>query len=277
MDPAVAAAIRLAHRVAAGDVHAAREVVAHAVALKEAHAEHFENALSEARAAVANKDLKDPEFNSQARQAMLKALAATGLIADINDPKWQKMSAEEVAKMLADADIDPSKIKDPAVAAAIRLAKRVAAGDVHAARELVAQHIAAEVHEAHKHAHAVATAHALVANKTLKDPHFNAHVKSTMMKALLAAGVISDINDPKWHSMSAEEAAKMLADADIDPSKITDPALAAAIRLAHRVAAGDVHAARHVAAHAVAAKQAHHEHHQRALAEAHAAVADKHL
>jgi len=74
------------------------------------------------------------------------------------------------------------------------------------------------------------------------------------MKALLAAGVISDINDPKWHSMSAEEAAKMLADADIDPSKIKDPAVAAAIRLAHRVAAGDVHAARHVAAHAIAGK-----------------------
>merc|ERR1719353_850521 len=57
----------------------------------------------------------------------------------------------------------------------------------------------------------------------------------------------------------------MLADADIDPSKIKDPAVAAAIRLAHRVAAGDVHAARHVAAHAIAARQAHLEHYDDAV------------
>merc|ERR1719265_2368858 len=164
------------------------------------------------------------------------------------------MSAQEAAKMLADANIDPSKIKDPAVAAAIRLAHRVAAGDVHAARSVVAHHIAAEAHEAHKHAQEVETAKALVADKHLHDPHFNAQVKSSMMKALLAAGVISDINDPKWHSMTAEEAAKMLAEANIDPSKIKDPAVAAAIRLAHRVAAGDVHAARSVVAHGLAAE-----------------------
>jgi len=256
-DPALAAAIRLAKRVAAGDVHAAREVVAHAVALKEAHAEHFENALSEARAAVANKDLKDPEFNSQARQAMLKALAATGLIADIHDPKWQNMSAEEVAKMLADADIDPSKIKDPAVAAAIRLAKRVAAGDVHAAREVAAHAIASKVLEHEENTEERLEIHAALAKQTLKDPHFNEHVKSTMLEALLAAGAISDINDPKWHSISSEEAAKMLANADIDPSKIMDPAVAAAIRFAHQ--------------------QADAEHFENALSEARAAVADKDL
>merc|ERR1711998_488769 len=147
----------------------------------------------------------------------------------------------------------------------------------HAARHGVAHHIAAEAHEAHKHAQEVETAKALVADKHLHDPHFNAQVKSSMMKALLAAGVISDINDPKWHSMSAEEAAKMLADANIDPSKIKDPAVAAAIRLAHRVAAGDVHAARSVVAHAVAAEvHAAHKHAQE-VETAKALVADKHL
>ena len=74
-------------------------------------------------------------------------------------------------------------------------------------------------------------------------------VKWTMMKALVTAGVISGINDPKWRSMSAEEAEKMLADAGIDPSKIT--AAAVAIRLAKRVAAGDMHAAQEVAAHSL--------------------------
>ena len=74
---------------------------------------------------------------------MFKALAATGLIADGSDnAKWRKASAQEAAKMLADANIDPSKISDPAVAAAVKLARRVAAGDANAARELVACFIA---------------------------------------------------------------------------------------------------------------------------------------
>merc|ERR1712185_95356 len=105
----------------------------------------------------------------------------------------------------------------------------------------------------------VETAKALVASKHLSDPHFNKQVKTAMMRALLAAGVISDINDPKWHSMTAEEAAKMLAGADIDHSKITDPAVREAIKMAHRVAAGDVHAARHVAAHHIAARVLEHD------------------
>ena len=68
--------------------------------------------------------------SDEARSAMLKALAAIGLIADIHDPKWHDTNdlnlISAVAKMLADADIDPSKIKDPAEAAAIQLAKQSA-------------------------------------------------------------------------------------------------------------------------------------------------------
>merc|ERR1719181_1234205 len=185
---------------------------------------------------------------------MMKALLAAGVISDIHDPKWHSMSAEKAAKMLADADIDPSKIKDPAVAAAIRLAHRVAAGDVHAARHVAAHALAAKQAHHEHHRRALADAHAAVADKHLTDKDFNHQTKQSMMRALLAAGVISDIHDPKWHSMTAQEAAKMLADADIDPSKISDPAVREAIKMAHRVAAGDVHAARHVVAHAVAAE-----------------------
>merc|ERR1711998_823501 len=192
-----------------------------------------------AKALVASKHLSDPHFNAQVKSSMMKALLAAGVISDIHDPKWHSMSAEEAAKMLADADIDPSKIKDPAVAAAIRLAHRVAAGDVHAARHVAAHAIAARVIEHQEAADRKLEIHAALATKTMADPHFNAQVKSSMMKALLAAGVIADINDPKWHSMSTEEAAKMLAEANIDPSKIEDPAVAAAIRLAHLVASGD--------------------------------------
>merc|ERR1719253_325889 len=156
---------------------------------------------------------------------MLRALFAAGVISDIHDPKWHSMTAQEAAKMLANADIDHSKITDPAVREAIKMAHRVAAGDVHAARHVAAHHIASGVRRHEQAAEQQRDVHAAMASKQLSDPHFNHQVKSSMMKALLAAGVISDIHDPKWHSMTAEEAAKMLANADIDHSKITDPAV----------------------------------------------------
>merc|ERR1719502_182028 len=139
------------------------------------------------------------------------------------------MTAEEAAKMLADADIDHSKISDPAVREAIKMAHRVAAGDVHAARHVAAHAAFAKQAHVRHHRKALADAHAAVASKHLTDKGFNDQTKQAMLRALLAAGVISDINDPKWHSMTAEEAAKMLADADIDHSKISDPAVREAI------------------------------------------------
>ena len=77
-----------------------------------------------------------------------------------------------------------------------------------AARAVVAEDVAAKEREAHRHAQALATAHAGVASQTLKDPQFNEDVKSTMLKALGATGVIGDINEPRWQRVGAEEAAE---------------------------------------------------------------------
>ena len=66
---------------------------------------------------------------------------------------------------------------------------------------------------------------ASLAGKKLHDPEFASEVKDSLLAAMIAAGIISGPDDPKWHSMSAEEAAKMLAGADIDHSKISDPAV----------------------------------------------------
>merc|ERR1711998_814199 len=153
------------------------------------------------------KHLTDKDFNHQTKQVMLKALLAAGVISDMHDPKWHSMTAEEAAKMLADADIDHSKITDPAVREAIKMAHRVAAGDVHAARHVAAHAVFSKQAHIRHHEQAVSDAHAAVASKHLTDKDFNHQTKQVMLKALLAAGVISDMHDPKWHSMTAEEAA----------------------------------------------------------------------
>ena len=133
------------------------------------------------------------------------------------------------------------------------LAKRIAAGDPTAAQELVAHH---RVH----HEEQVRAAEAKWDGKTLEDPHFGHAVKQSMMKAMMAAGLISGPNDPRWHAMSAEDAAKALAGSGLDPSQVSDPAVRKALLLAQRVAAGDMGAARELAAH----YEVHHERHERA-------------
>ena len=109
--------------------------------------------IAEARSAVKSKDLQlDKNFNDQAKQAMLEAGLAAAGISDIEEPKWQGMSAEQVARVLADQSIDYSDLKDVAVATAIELAPRVAEGNAHAAREVVARAAAVKIHASHKHA-----------------------------------------------------------------------------------------------------------------------------
>jgi hypothetical protein len=72
---------------------------------------------------------------------------------------------------------------------------------------------------------------------------------------MIAAGIISGPDDPKWHSMSAEEAAKLLSESELDPSTISDPSVRRALMLAKRIASGD-----HTAAHElVAHHRVHHE------------------
>ena len=250
-DPAVRRALLLAKRIASGDHSAAQELVAH-------HRVHHEEQVQAAMKKYAGKTLEDPQFNGAVKQSMMAAMMAAGLISGPNDPKWLSMSAQDAAKALAASGLDPSKVSDPAVRKALLLAKRIAAGDLTAARELVAHH---EVHhERHKRArrHAeVQEAKKELANKHLTDPSFNAKTKNAMLRALFKAGIIKDPNDPRWLSMTAEEAAKMLHDAGLDPSKIDDPELRAAVELAGHIARGDSDAARQLVAHSTMHKEEH--------------------
>ena len=61
-------------------------------------------------------------------------------------------------------------------------------------------------------------------------------MKLTMLEALLAAGVINSLDDPEVQALDAEAVAQRLAAADVDPTNITDPVPAEAVRLAQRVA-----------------------------------------
>ena len=102
------------------------------------------------RAAVSGKTMaQDGEFRDQVKDAMVKALVATGVVSSADDPRVEAMSAEDAAQMLATKRVtgagsgvmkaaEPAQA-DPAVAEAIRLAGKVAAGDEDAAREVVAQ------------------------------------------------------------------------------------------------------------------------------------------
>ena len=69
---------------------------------------------------------------------MLEALYKAGIIKDMNNPRWLSMTAEEAARMLHDAGLDPTKINDPELRRAVELAGHILNGDSDAARQLVA-------------------------------------------------------------------------------------------------------------------------------------------
>ena len=229
-DPAVRRALLVANRIASGDHTAAQELVAH-------HRVHHEEQVQTVIMEYAGKTLEDPQFNGAVKQSMMAAMVAAGLISGPDDPKWLSMSAQDAAKALATSRLNPSKVSDPAVRKALLLAKRIAAGDLGAARELVAHHKVH--HQRHRRARRyreVQVATKELANKHLTDPSFNAQTKNAMLCVLFKAGIIKDLNDPRWLSMTAEEAAKMLHDAGLDASKIGDPELRAAVELAGDIA-----------------------------------------
>ena len=149
------------------------------------------------------------------------------------------MTAEEAAKMLHDAGLDPSKIDDPELRAAVELAGHIARGDSDAARQLVAHSTMHKEEQERKKREEIQRVQKSLAGKTLADPKFASEVKDSMLAAMIAAGIISGPNDPKWKVMSAEEAAKLLSESDLDPSQVSDPAVRRALLLAKRIASGD--------------------------------------
>ena len=98
------------------------------------------------------------------------------------DPKWEYRSAEETARLLADGADGKDATADVAVATAIRLAPRVAVGDVQAARQVVAQ------------ANGITVTHPAVADKHLSDKLFNHETKQALLHAMIATEIISDVN-----------------------------------------------------------------------------------
>merc|ERR1719247_428051 len=108
--------------------------------------------------------------------------------------------------------------------------------------------MAKEEHERKRHKE-MERVQASLAGKTLSDPEFAGEVKHSMLAAMIAAGIISGPDDPKWKTMSAEEAAKLLSESDLDPSQVSDPAVRRALMLAKRIASGDHTAAHELVAH----------------------------
>ena len=103
----------------------------------------------------------------------------------------------------------------------------------------------------------VGKAKKLFADKYLDDPEslllkhrqpFNVRTKNALLRALQKAGVIKNATDPRWESMTAEEAAKMLHDVELDAAGIHDTELRTAVELAAHISNGDSDAARQLVA-----------------------------
>ena len=67
---------------------------------------------------------------TEAKSVLLRALAATGAIDDMNDARWQQLSIEELATMVSAIELADGM--DESVRAAVRLASKVAQGDAKA-------------------------------------------------------------------------------------------------------------------------------------------------
>ena len=92
---------------------------------------------------------------------------------------------------------------------------------------------------------------------------FGSEVKDSLLGAMMAAGIVTGPDDANWLGMSAEEAAKLLGESDIDPSTVSDPEVQQALLLAKQLAAGDASAAHElVARHQVCFMHAHNTHTQ---------------
>merc|ERR1719498_2283473 len=83
----------------------------------------------------------------------------------------------------------------------------------------------------------------------MSDSEFASEVKDSLLSAMVAAGIVTGADDPAWASMSAEGAAKLLAESGLDASQVTDPEVKRALQLAGKIAAGDNGAAQALVAH----------------------------
>ena len=69
------------------------------------------------------------------RSELLRGLLAAGVIDRPDDPKVKGLDTVGVAKMLSAADIDRPTSRDPVLAAALTLARRVATADADSSHE----------------------------------------------------------------------------------------------------------------------------------------------
>ena len=169
----------------------------------------------------------------QRKDSLLREFANAGLIDGQNDPRWQALSDE---KALGLRDL---KRDDATVANAMRLAERIAAGDSTAAQQLLSQNLRLAERDEHD----------------LSDRGTNAVVKRILLNAMADAGLDVDPNNAEFQAMTAQEVARLLADADVE-SEQENPLTAAAVRLADMISNGNEFAVAELLAEQMAASDA---------------------
>jgi hypothetical protein len=110
---------------------------------------------------------------------MVHALAELGIV-EQTSALLERISAEEAAQKIVDAQIDTSSLHDSGVAAAVALAPRIAAADIEAAHELAESEL------------------------------LNTEVKDILISALLSEGLLGPQHAAQIPKMSMEHAAQLL-------------------------------------------------------------------
>jgi hypothetical protein len=235
--------------------------------------------------------IDEREVHDELKSVLAKTLKMAGILNVNSDAWANMSPTEMATLVAAAASkMDPSTL-DPSVAHAIQLATRIAQGDTHAIESLLVSHSPAFAARIGTQAQAqrgrsgggggggggmaggvVAglggasarmslvdmtpgkvreVAKQAVADKSMTDPDFAHDVKMCLAKALVAAGIISSENDPRLATISAQQAAALLASTDAASLGITDPLVLRAFELSAQISNGEVGSARELVSMAI--------------------------
>ena len=191
---------------------------------------------------IADKQLSDPVFNAKVKADLVRALLATDVLKSRDEmDALEDSSAEEVAKVLADAKVDPKKITDPVVIAAVKQSAGIAARSIEAARDMQAVTITDDNVK-------MKAALIKMSKRKLKNPILLAYARAPFMIALVEAGLIDTRDDSLVKDAKLKKLAKIVKKAKLNPEDMLDSDAAMAVRLAHQVSKGDKKATRYLAA-----------------------------
>lgn len=236
-------AVEFAHRIADGSFEAAMHLVA--VGLVEDPKSIDGRLVGEKGSATKTKapaqGSTQSDINTRAVRAMIRALIQSEIIEDEKDPKVQGKTTKEVAELLSSAQVKARHMKDDVVKKAVKLAGKIANGQKDVTKELAEYEEKALIKS-------VKREKKKFKNTRMTDPGFNRAIKQIFLLVLIEANKLKTGDDPEVRELTAQQVAKLVARASLDPTQFNSPLIRRAIKLAQGVATGSVDDARELAA-----------------------------